>query len=59
MLSISLIRQQPELVKERLAIRNFAHIELVDELLVIDEQLRKIKFTTENIHYLTLKHKIY
>jgi seryl-tRNA synthetase len=49
MLSISLIRQQPDWVKERLAIRNFPHIELIDELLVIDEQLRKIKFTTENI----------
>jgi len=49
MLSISFIRQQPELVKERLTVRNFSNPGLVDELLSLDDKLRKIKFTTENI----------
>ena len=49
MLSISFIRQYPEVVKERLAIRNFGNPNLVDELLQTDDQYRKVKFTTENI----------
>ena len=49
MLSISFIRQYPEAVKERLAVRNFGNPNLVDELLQTDDQHRKVKFTTENI----------
>ncbi len=49
MLQASLIRQQPELVKERLAVRHFPNISLIDQLLENDEQLRKIKFSTETI----------
>jgi seryl-tRNA synthetase len=49
MLSISFIRQYPELVKERLLTRNFGNPNLVDELLHTDDQYRKVKFTTENI----------
>lgn len=49
MLSISFIRQYPDAVKERLITRNFNNPNLVDELLLTDEQLRKVKFTTENI----------
>ena len=49
MLQASLIRQQPELVKERLAVRHFSNIGIIDQLLETDEQLRKIKFSTETI----------
>src|SRR4051812_33455515 len=49
MLQINFIRQNPELVKERLAVRNFANIRVVDELLKLDEEIRKQKSATENL----------
>lgn len=49
MLQASLIRQQPDFVKERLGVRHFPNISLIDQLLENDEQLRKIKFSTETI----------
>jgi seryl-tRNA synthetase len=49
MLQINFIRQNPELVKERLAVRNYPNIGLVDTLLEMDDELRKIKFSTESI----------
>ncbi len=49
MLQVNFIRQNPDLVKERLAARNFANIGLVDTLLEIDDELRKVKFSTETI----------
>ena len=49
MLQINFIRQNPELVKERLAVRNYPNIGLVDTLLEMDDELRKIKFSTETI----------
>ena len=49
MLQVNLIRQNPDLVKERLAARNFANLGLVDTLLEIDDELRKVKFSTETI----------
>ncbi|MEI2748759.1 MAG: serine--tRNA ligase [Ferruginibacter sp.] len=49
MLQVNLIRQQAEMVKERLSVRNFAQIDLVDSLLEIDEELRKVKSASENL----------
>jgi seryl-tRNA synthetase len=49
MLQINNIRQNPEWVKERLAVRNFKDIELVDRILQTDEELRKIKVAAENL----------
>ncbi|MEO6668355.1 MAG: serine--tRNA ligase [Ferruginibacter sp.] len=49
MLQVNYIRQNPDLVKERLALRNFAKIELVDSILQTDEELRKIRTVTENL----------
>lgn len=49
MLQINNIRQNPEWVKERLAVRNFKDIELVDRIMQIDEELRKIKVAAENL----------
>lgn len=49
MLQVNFIRQNPELVKERLAVRNFGNIGLVDTILEIDDELRKIKFASESI----------
>ncbi|MEO8769432.1 MAG: serine--tRNA ligase [Ferruginibacter sp.] len=49
MLQVNYIRQNPALVKERLAWRNFAKIELVDSILQTDEELRKIRTESENL----------
>lgn len=49
MLQINYIRQNTELVKERLAVKQFHPIELVDELLQLDETLRQQKVATENL----------
>jgi seryl-tRNA synthetase len=49
MLQINNIRQNPEWVKERLAVRNFKDIELVDRILQTDEELRKIKVAAESL----------
>jgi seryl-tRNA synthetase len=47
MLQINYIRQNAAQVKERLAVKNFADLSLVDKLLEADEQLRKLKTETE------------
>jgi len=47
MLQISFIRQHPDLVKERLSVKNFSDIGLVDKILKSDEELRKLKTETE------------
>ena len=49
MLQINLIRQNPDLVKERLSVKNFEDIGLVDKILQSDEQLRKLKTETESL----------
>ncbi|RYF99705.1 MAG: serine--tRNA ligase, partial [Chitinophagaceae bacterium] len=43
MLQVAFIRQQTELVKERLAVRNFKEIELVDSVLALDDQRKKLQ----------------
>ena len=49
MLQVNFIRQNPDFVKERLATRNYANIEIVDTILAIDDQLRKVKTASEGI----------
>ncbi len=49
MLQVNFIRQNPELVKERLAVRNYPHIGTVDQIVGTDEELRKIKFAAESV----------
>ncbi|MET0299915.1 MAG: serine--tRNA ligase [Flavitalea sp.] len=43
MLQVAFIRQQTELVKQRLAVRNFKEIELVDSVLALDDQRKKLQ----------------
>ena len=47
MLQINYLRQQTALVKEKLAKKNFAQTDLVDELLGMDDQIRTLKASTE------------
>lgn len=49
MLQVNLIRQEPAFVKERLSWRNFGKVDLVDSLLSADEELRKLRTSTESI----------
>ncbi len=49
MLDIKLIRDNPELVKERLTVRNFRQVTLIDELLELDESRRKALHAAEEM----------
>lgn len=49
MLQVTLIKQKPDWVKERLAIRNFKQPELVDEIIALDEQRRSLKTELDEI----------
>lgn len=49
MLQIGFIRSNAELVKERLSVKHFADLSLVDKLISMDEQVRKLKTETESL----------
>lgn len=48
MIPIQTIRDNAAFVKERLAVRNFAHIGLVDDILGFDESRRKLQLELDN-----------
>ena len=52
MLQINYIRQNVATVKEKLAVRNYAKIDILDTILEIDEELRKVKTQTESLQAL-------
>ena len=47
MLQVAFIRQHTDLVKERLAVRNFADINLIDEIIALDDQRKKLQSDTD------------
>ena len=49
MLQLAFIRQNRELVKERLAVKNFANLDLVDEIIALDEQRRKKQLENDEL----------
>ena len=49
MLQVNYIRQNAALVKERLAVKHFADLSLVDKIVESDEELRKLKTATESL----------
>ncbi|MBC7686768.1 MAG: serine--tRNA ligase, partial [Aquabacterium sp.] len=49
MLQISFIRQNAGLVKERLSVKQFGDLLLVDKVLALDEQVRKLKVESESL----------
>ncbi len=49
MLQINFIRQNTELVKQKLKVKYFADTSLVDTILEIDEQVRKLKVESETL----------
>ena len=49
MLQINYIKQNVSKVKEGLALKNFTNLNVVDEIIAIDEEIRKQKAVTENL----------
>src|SRR5690242_18604264 len=49
MLQLSVIRQQTEMVKERLAVKNFTDTAIVDAIIKADDEKRKLQLESENI----------
>ena len=47
MLQVAVIRQNPESVKERLDIRNFKELELVDTIIQLDDQRKKLQLESD------------
>ena len=48
MLQLQVIRQNPEWVKERLAVKNFTETELITRVLELDEQRKKLQLDFDN-----------
>src|ERR1700756_737149 len=49
MLQINFIRQNVDLVKERLSVKNFSDLSLVDKVVDLDEKVRKLKAESETL----------
>ena len=48
MLQVAFIRQNPEMVRERLTIKHFAGIDLVDRIIELDEQRKQLQLASDN-----------
>ena len=44
MLQVSVIRQNPEFVKDRLAVKHFKDVHFVDEVLALDNERKRLNF---------------
>ena len=49
MLQVAFIRQQVDFVKERLAVRNFIELDLVDKIVHLDDQRKKLQLESDTI----------
>lgn len=49
MLQVNVLRQQPGWAKERLAFKNFKQPELVDEIIALDDERKKLQAAFDNI----------
>ncbi len=60
MLQLQVIRQKPDWVKERLAVKHFRELDLVDEIISLDEKIRSLKIDSEKTqaHINTLSKEI-
>lgn len=48
MLLISTLKQEPDFVKERLSVRNFTDVSLVDSIITLDDNRKKIQLEFDN-----------
>ncbi|AYD46215.1 serine--tRNA ligase [Arachidicoccus soli] len=49
MLLVNVLRQNPEWVKERLKVKNFSKIELVDEIIALDDERKRLQTEFDNV----------
>ena len=49
MLQVNIIRQNPDLIRERLAVKHFRQLDLVDELLQLDEERKQTQMEQDNL----------
>jgi seryl-tRNA synthetase len=49
MLQVNVLRSNPEWVKERLSVKNFKQLELVDSIIAMDDERKKIQAEFDNI----------
>src|SRR6185295_309521 len=49
MLQVNIIRQNPELIKERLAVKHFKQLDLVDEVLQWDDKRKQFQLEQEGL----------
>jgi len=49
MVQLQVLRQNPGGVKERLAVKNFTEVDLVDKILSLDDQRKKLQLESDNI----------
>jgi seryl-tRNA synthetase len=49
MLQVSVLRANPALVKEKLAVKHFKAIELVDEIIALDDERKKTQVAFDNV----------
>lgn len=49
MLQVQVLRQNPEWVKERLAVKHFANPGLVDEIIVLDDERKKLQLESDTL----------
>ncbi|MFL5810595.1 MAG: serine--tRNA ligase, partial [Flavisolibacter sp.] len=47
MLQLASLRNDPNRVKERLAVKNFKEVDLVDQIISLDDERKKLTFTFE------------
>ena len=48
MLQVNVLRQKPDWVKERLALKNFKQPELVDSIIALDDERKKLQADFDN-----------
>jgi seryl-tRNA synthetase len=48
MLQVNVLRQKPDWAKERLAFKNFKQPELVDEIIALDDERKKLQAEFDN-----------
>jgi seryl-tRNA synthetase len=49
MLQVQVLRQNPDWVKERLAVKNYAQPELVDEIIALDDERKRIQLESDTL----------
>ncbi|ANI89444.1 serine--tRNA ligase [Arachidicoccus ginsenosidimutans] len=49
MLQVSILRQNPDWVKERLQVKNFTRLDLVDEIIALDDERKKLQTEFDNL----------